>query len=210
MSENLKRTLFSGVLGAGLALFGLFVRDWIIRSDHDEPIIIEEGSIKADFDLAADSQSNPGDLIDENRSYYREGADPLVAIRLWKKVNGQTIEIPCISGSTGPCALDDRSLSVFPDTGQRLAFHWGKNPNSSIRMISAKHRLRRSASKDALIEVEEDSQTPLKLDSVRFKAKSTSQWTQVPLRNQSETIEKVAVQLCSSTEGDHCGPYTIK
>ncbi len=188
------RTLTIGtILGAA----GIAIYLWVVGplSNHDEPIIIENGPISIKF-RGVDSVER-GYLI-EKRYISRQPAEPLIRIRFWR---GET-EIFC---DNKPCDLakDKFSATVTLTSGKNLEFHWRKESGKkgALLMSSLDHYLSETIATD-YSEFKPDPSLLVK--SVTFWPAGEQAQKTIDLRQAGDTSTKVKVQFCANSDPKHC------
>lgn len=202
MSRSIREYLVGGVAGAVFVAAGAYLAGiiGITKGNHDEPIIIEEGSIKVDFDRNNNTPDDPGEPIDD--SIFRWEADPPVRLRLWLNKD----EVMCPGGQK--CMLGGDSLSVN-STGRPLAFIWherkpGKPDIHGLRMKKdGQQFLNPDPSFPSRFESEDKK---LKIESVSFRDLSGK-----PQRVDFKKVgssDKVSIQICFVDDEKHCPAYT--
>ncbi|MBL8236157.1 MAG: hypothetical protein JNM66_01970 [Bryobacterales bacterium] len=117
------------------------------RNEHDEPVIIENGSIKMDFN-PCDKKQITGFLTEGGKYFYRGNAPMVKRIRVWlREKNGSYYEQLCDGGSGSnekeECSapyLDRNSFVLIQSNGKKVWFDWRGNDEEGLLMTSTEPR----------------------------------------------------------------------
>lgn len=178
-------------------------------NEHDEPIIIENGSVIVDLN-PRDSKDTVGDFFDTetHQIYVRGNSDPVERIRIWKKSANGSFDPTFCKGSTGDCDApkgQPSELKLTLTNKQEVLFYWGAKKHSGVLMFSQTPRFARESlagkQNPHRIKSKPHGDPHPKVDKVEFNF------------GQKEVFERdkdgdIRIQLCTTTaEAAKCQDY---
>lgn len=207
-SENAKEStaqtgvvaLVGGIVGGilGAIVGAVVVFQTIEPTSHDEPIIIEEGSVLIDFspeDNKADMENvnGNGEWINRNDGF------EVKSVRMWKRTSPASAwyEELC-NGSR--CKIDNKQLELELTGGKKLKFSWAGHGSPIKLHGGAAQSLKQPYAQQPHLVATYDS--ALKIDRVKFKANGVSAPFDIDLR--TADTDEVVVKLCAKLNGNDC------
>lgn len=208
MRKTWKQILVGGCCGAWLLITASCTSSPVsIRHEHDEPVIIENGSVIVDFNRR-DNKGTKGLFthVGGVSTFLREDADPVELIRVWKKTGtGPFVEVYC--SNNAPCSVGNwqsNALRLGLSSGKDVFFTWSF-AQTGLKMVSANHEFfkepRPNAKNPHRIRTKVLGGSDPKVDVVEFKR-----------GNDKETFtrgvnEDIRVMLCIATTAGKCTEY---
>jgi len=182
-----------GVAAGVIVTLGVLTAIGIIVpfDNHDEPIIIEEGSVKVDFDYNRDTSTDSGTLLADRQVVSRSGAHGIVRVRAF--INGT--EFQCRGGK---CLVGGNVLHISTNA-RPIGFYWNRTGHG-IAMSSWEQRFQEVSGSSGKF-VSQDASA--KIQSISFQHQGT--WATFPLRTSPN--DRITLQLCSLDDADHCDKY---
>ncbi|MBL8236158.1 MAG: hypothetical protein JNM66_01975 [Bryobacterales bacterium] len=206
------RSTFIGLgAGIGITAAGWWAYESIIRPmyDHDEPVIIENGSAIVDFN-PFDNEKIVGGLLDHAnaQTFHRSGADPVKLVRVFLKKKEDTSYklLECVEKHCDTPKSTRSSLTVTLSNGHLLQFHWEAKPKSGLVMYSAFPRFRPDPKPGNVnpyrYKTENGAGNPVRITGVTFPTSSSK-----PQNFTFDATDDVKIQMCAWDDYDHCEKY---
>jgi hypothetical protein len=204
---NYKRSLIGMVLfGALTVCVGQEKRDQVsIRNNHDEPVIIENGSVKIDLNLGNGSKAI-GFLSEDGRSFIRGNAPSVKRVEVYTAAKAGTLALVMCKDSNSapiPCKenkINPKTLTAYMTGGGTLQFHWSKGGKDGLIMISPTQVfLQPNASYEFQLLASADAQQNLiSLEKIEFMMDGVKQEFPRPADG------RLVALLCPNPADDHC------
>lgn len=170
--------------------------------EHDEPVIIEIGSIKMDFN-PLDSRGVRGYLSSNGKHFYRGNAPRVKRVRVWlKSKEGSFQEAECANslGVAGPCegeALDPNSMNLTLSNSKEISFSWYSGERDGLLMWSPDQPFRLNSANPGSYGHRIIAEN-VSLEKVRFRFWNREQCFARPPDGD------IVIKLCTALENGHC------
>lgn len=99
------------IAGIGFAYIFLLFGPIDVLTQHDEPIIVEEGSMKIDFNPKKWLDLNPLTSVGE-KEFVRPASLPMKYAKIWQLNDGQVTEILCGPKKNEICQITGKSILI--------------------------------------------------------------------------------------------------
>lgn len=179
--------------------------------DHDEPVIIENGSMKVDFNATNNPVSAEGTLSADGRIYDKDPSGAVLKVRIWTREtsgSGPFRPRPCNNGTADvPCdgtQINGNRITVSLGGSRTTIFQWFGGTQNRMRMISTGQRFSKydSARPHRLMAAVDDGGQAIKPERIEFLLNGRLQPFDRPSNGD------IVMQLCLKEDVAHCTYFT--
>jgi len=174
------------------------------RHNHDEPVIIEDGSVKMDLNLG-NGAGAIGFLSEDGRSFIRGNAPSMKRVEVYTAAKGGTLALAkCKDSKSAPVECKENKISpktvtAYMTGGGTLQLHWSKSGKAGLFMISPTQVFQQNASNEFQLSASVDAQqNPISLEKIEFVMDGVKQEFPRPADG------RLVALLCPNPADDHC------
>jgi hypothetical protein len=199
MNQNLVRTVIGAAGGAAMVFLWFYAQEKFFN-EHDEPVIVENGSLIVDLnprgnkDLLGGLWSYP-----QYQMFVRNNSDPVQRIRVFKKPprTSSWTEFDCGGSQCLPPPEMSSKLLIDLTNGYAVSINWDKGEHSGLVLHSPLQRFEEASAQAAvnpkrIKSLVDSSGSQPSIKGIRFTANSR-EWEFTP-----EDGGDIRVQLCTS------------
>ena len=178
-----------------------------LLNNHDEPVIIENGSVKIDFNRGNGADA-VGYLTEDGHAFVRGNAPSVKKIRVFAAEENRPFQqVKCKDKNSNTVECEEKliapkSLTVGMSGGGMLQLHWSKKGKDGMVMVSPTQTFQSDPNLEFQIVAEKDAQqNPVTLEKVSFYFDTVPQEFSRPNKG------RLVVQVCVKDDAGHCTNY---
>jgi hypothetical protein len=181
-----------------------------VEGGHDEPVIVENGSVNVDFNRAG-SGAVVGFLSDDGSLFVRGNSPSVKWVRVWIAKEGEDFVEQKCPGGGGKCGYDGTKImprkvvfSMSQNKKRWMTLHWGEEDQGIF--LTSPDQVFATSGKPHYIKAEKDADgKDQTLEGVHFKFDGSD----VDLVREKKG--RISVKVCTVLkEDDHCWKHTPK